>query len=71
MGKVTRDQVRQIAGALSEEKIATIIGIGETVEEIEEALTLAEGKSDLTGMGESALRGRVVEILTIMTSTAA
>jgi hypothetical protein len=68
MSSVTRDQVRQIAGSIGEAKIAAILATGATVEDIQEAVTLAEGKSEITGMGESTIRGHVMEVLTILSS---
>jgi hypothetical protein len=68
MTSVTRDQVRQIAGSVGEAKIVAILATGATVEDIQEAVTLAEGKSEITGMGESTIRGHVMEVLTILSS---
>lgn len=68
MSSVNRDQVRQIAGSIGEAKIAAILATGATVEDIQEAVTLAEGKSEITGMGESKIRGHVMEVLTILSS---
>ena len=68
MGNVTEDQVRQIALSLGESQISAILATGATVENIQEAVTLAEGKGEIIGTGESTIRGQVMEVLTILTS---
>lgn len=65
---MTIEQVRQIVGSVGEQKLAAILVSGAKLEDIIEAKALTDGKSDIVGQGEHAIRGPVKEVLTILTA---
>jgi len=65
---MTTEQVRQIVGSVGEQKLAAILVSGAKLEDIIEAKALTDGKSDIVGQGEQAIRGPVKEVLTILTA---
>ena len=65
---MTSEQVRQIVGPVGDQELAAIMASGAKLEDIVEAKALADGKSDIAGQGERAIRGPVKEVLIILTA---
>ncbi len=63
---VTRDLVRELFGDITDAKIAAVLAVGPTLEDIEEAVAWAAGESDVMGEERLPLTGiaaRVYEIV--------
>lgn len=63
------EQLKHIVGSIEDQKLAAILASGARIEDIVEAKALADGKSDVVGQGEQAIRGPVKEVLTILTAS--
>lgn len=64
--QITHDEIGQMVGDLEDAKVAAILTIGPTAEELEEAIAWAEAESDVMGKLEkplSAVAAQVYEIL--------
>ena len=64
--QITHDEISQMVGDLEDAKVAAIMAIGPTVEELEEAIAWAEAESDVMGKLEkplNAVASQVYEIL--------
>ncbi len=64
--RMKHDDVVQLVGDLEDAKVAEILAISPTLEELEEAVAWAEAESDVMGELEKSLSGpaaRVYEIL--------
>lgn len=64
--RMGRDEVVRLVGDLEDAKVAEILAIAPTLEELEEAVAWAESESDVMGELEKSLSGasaRVYEIL--------
>jgi len=70
MNELTYDQVRNVVGAIDNEKLAAIVATGANLKEIIEGNALAIQKTDIVGQGETAIRGPVMEVYIILTSAA-
>ncbi len=67
MSQITHERLQQIVGDIDDNKLAAIQASGAKLEDVIEAKALADGKSDVVGQGEQALRGPVKEVFIILT----
>jgi hypothetical protein len=65
---MTREQLKEIFGATSEEKLTAIYNSGARLEDVIEAKAIVDGKADIAGLGEREIRGSVRDVLVILTS---
>jgi hypothetical protein len=64
--KATSSDVRNVLGSMSETRVAAILAIGPTVEELEEAAAFAAGESDVMGELRKPASGRVAAVYDII-----
>jgi hypothetical protein len=65
--ELTHDRVVSVAGELTDAKVARIIAVGATIEELEQAVAFAAGEDDVMGEARLPAAGRVAEIYDILT----
>lgn len=63
---LTHDDVVHIVGDLEDTKVAAILAMGPTTQEIEEAVAWAEAESDVMGEMEKPLTGVAARIYDIL-----
>jgi hypothetical protein len=66
--KLTQQDVRDIVGDLDDTKIAALLAVDATAEELEEAAAWAAGESDVMGDLERPLDGVVARLYDILTA---
>jgi hypothetical protein len=65
---LTHETILQIAGDISDAKVAAVEATGATPEELEEAALWAMGEDDVMGKLRLPLSGRVAELYEILTA---
>ena len=65
---LSADEIRRIAGDISDARVLAILDLGATRDELEQAVAWAEGQSDVLGEQELPLSGVVGELREILTA---
>jgi len=65
---VTHDMVVEMVGEIGNAKIAAILALGPTLEDIEEAVAWAAGESDVMGEERLPLSGVAAQVYDIVTA---
>lgn len=63
---ITHDDIVRMVGDLEDSKISTILAMGPTVEELDEAIAWAEAESDVMGELEKPLSGVAAQVYEIL-----
>jgi len=65
---LSAEEIRRIVGDISDARILAILDLGASRDELEQAVTWAEGQSDVLGEQELPLSGVVSELHEILTA---
>jgi hypothetical protein len=68
MTQITMESLTALLGKVDAQVLAAVQATGASLQDVEEAKAIAEGRSDFVGSGEQALSGPVMEVLTILGS---
>ncbi len=66
--KAAASDILQICGKLTDARVAAILAIGATIEQVEEAAAWASGESDVMGQLRRPVSGPVAEIFDVLTA---
>jgi len=67
MSHITRHNLEQLLGPVDENTVRALQATGANLKDIEQAKSLADQKSDITGFGEQSIPKPVEQVLLILT----